>query len=103
MPAPEYLHHQAAATFQAELNELLLREEEWDGALVTVVGVDTSRDSQYVTAKVSVLPVSHADAVIRKLKNHSKKLAFLLNGKLGRRRVPELRFEAAAEEDRPIL
>jgi len=95
VPAPEYLRYQAAATFQAELNELLLREEEWDGVLVTVVSVDTSRDNQYVTAKVSVLPVTHADAIIRRLKSHSKRLAFELNKKLGHRRVPELRFEAA--------
>lgn len=102
MPAPEYHRAQAAATFQEELNQLLLREEEWGDVLVTVTGVETSPDTHYVTVRVSVLPQSHAGAVIGKLRSHAKRLGFELGGKLGTRRTPELRFELAEERSREL-
>lgn len=102
MAAPEYHRAQAAATFQEELNRLLLREEEWDGVLVTVTGVETSPDSHYVTVKVSVLPDVRSQAVIGRLRKHGKRFGFELGKLLGLRRTPELRFEPAGEASREL-
>jgi ribosome-binding factor A len=102
MATPEYHRAQSSATFQEELNRLMLREEEWDNVLVTVTSVQTSADGHYVTVRVSVLPLVQVGTVLGRLRNHSKHLGFELGRLLGLRRVPELRFEAAEERGREL-
>lgn len=102
MPAPAYHRAQAAATFQEELNRLLLREEEWDNVLVTVTGVETSPDTHYVTVRVSVLPEARSQAIIGRLRKHGKHFGFELGKLLGLRRTPELRFEPAEQRGREL-
>lgn len=102
MAAPAYHRAQAAATFQEELNRLLLREEEWGDVLVTVTGVETSSDTHYVTVRVSVLPEAKSMAIIGRLRNHRRHFGFELGKILGTRRTPELRFEPAEERGREL-
>lgn len=76
-----------------ELNKLLLTEVEFPkSCLVTITGVQTSKDLRYVKVWISVLPVYYRKKVLVKLTANLGHLQFLLNKKLTMKPLPRLNF-----------
>jgi ribosome-binding factor A len=76
-----------------QLNLILLREIEFDGALPTITGVEVSSKLETAAVKVSVFPSEKAPAVLKMLRKEQGRLQGLLIRKLEMRIVPKIDFE----------
>lgn len=76
-----------------EVSEMILREIEFDGALVTVTKVDVSKDVEHAKIGVSVIPHTKEEFVIGILKKFEGRLQHELNRKLNMRPTPYIIFE----------
>lgn len=92
-----------------ELNNLLLREIEIPGVLITITEAEVLKDLSRATIKVSVYPSEKSEAVIKVLEKMRGKLQFLLNRKLNIRPMPQISFkldkgpEKAARVEKRLL
>ena len=90
-----------------ELNSLILSELEFPaGTLVTIMGVDTTKDLHYAKVYISVLPLEFA-AQVKKILERSNIQKFLFK-KLSTKFIPKLEFiidatEAKAREIEGLL
>ena len=81
------------ALIQHELSELLSREIEFPGnCLVTIVGVETSKDLRHAKVWVSILPEFYIGKAFEQLKREAGHLQFLLNKRLSMKPLPRLSF-----------
>ena len=76
-----------------ELSKLIVRELEFDGALVTITGVELSHDADFADVKFSVLPSTKAKEVLKVFTQNAGHLQRLLIKKLSMRSIPYIRFE----------
>jgi len=76
-----------------ELSQLILREMEFSGALVTVTEVVVDKKLEGAAVKVSILPSGKALDALRALKNNEKRLQRELGRKLNIRPMPKIHFE----------
>ncbi len=76
-----------------ELSNLLLREVETPGAILTITEVDVDPKLEGARVKVSVLPSEKAPAAFAELKNRQGELQHLLNHKLNIKPMPRINFE----------
>lgn len=92
-----------------ELNTIIIRELEFEGALVTLTYIDISKDLDKAVVGVSAIPSEKSEEAVKKLQKSSKRLEYLLLKKLNMRRVPELTFihdiglEKAAGIERKLM
>jgi len=104
-----YRKDRVSSLIQEELGALLLREMEFHGALVTIMGVDVSKDLEVAHVDVSVLPSERAEEVLRLLHGAQKHLQFLLLRKLNIMPMPKILFridhgpEHAAAVEKALL
>ena len=113
-PHPGYLRNERVSELiRKELGELILRELEFDGAIMTIVEVDVTKKIDYARVHVSVIPSSApADAkamagkkategkpsseleksVLKVLNSRRRELQSLLLRKINIRPMPELQF-----------
>ena len=75
------------------LNELILREVEVPGALVTITDVEISKDLEHAKVLVSILPSEKSEGVLKVLEKSQNKLQFTLGRKLNIRPMPKISFE----------
>lgn len=75
------------------MSKLIVRELEFDGALVTITGVELSEDSEFADVKFSVLPSTKAKEVAEVFKKNAGHMQHLLIRKLSMRSIPYIRFE----------
>ncbi|MBU6142129.1 30S ribosome-binding factor RbfA [Patescibacteria group bacterium] len=80
------------SVIQEYLNEVILREMEFDGALVTVTEVEVQKDLEYADIFVSVIPDNRGDDVLAKLNDSRQYLRHLLLKKINIKPMPMLRF-----------
>lgn len=123
-PHPGYLRHERVSELiRKELGEIILRELEFDGAIMTIVAVDVTKKIDYARIHISVIPARHASlqgdagrpsseiekAVLDKLNSHRRRLQALLLRKINIRPMPELQFiidhgtEKAAEIEKVFI
>ncbi len=76
-----------------ELSNLLLREVETPGALLTITEVDVDPKLDGAKVKVSVLPAGKALGALAELKRRRGELQHLLNHKLNIKPMPRIDFE----------
>ncbi|OGM94003.1 ribosome-binding factor A [Candidatus Wolfebacteria bacterium RIFOXYD12_FULL_48_21] len=76
-----------------ELSKLIVRELEFDGALVTITDVGISHDADFADVKFSVIPSTKAKEVSKVFDQNAGHLQRLLIRKLSMRSIPYIRFE----------
>jgi len=75
-----------------EISQSLLREIDFDGALVTITEVDASDDLRQAKVKISVMPTEKSEQVLKILEKNIYHLQQILNKKLNMKTVPKIRF-----------
>jgi ribosome-binding factor A len=75
------------------LNEVILRELEFPGALVTVTSVEVQKDLDYAVVNVSVLPNEKSEEMLESLEKNRRHLQHLLLKKINIKPMPEIRFK----------
>lgn len=90
---PYYRHQRVESLIQKELNNLILKEVEFFGALVTIVSVQAQKDLEYVDIGISVIPTAKSEEALKILNKRKKHLQFLLLRKINIKPMPEIRFK----------
>lgn len=85
-------HQRVESLIHEELDKLILKELEFEGALVTVTNVDVQKDLDYANIGISVIPAERAEGALAHLNNNLRQLQHLLLRKLNIKPMPELRF-----------
>lgn len=75
-----------------ELGQILLREMEFGGVLVTITDVDVSGHLENAKVKVSVLPFTKSENVLRALHKRQGDFQHKLNHKLNIWPMPRIEF-----------
>ncbi|MBI3046235.1 MAG: 30S ribosome-binding factor RbfA [Candidatus Harrisonbacteria bacterium] len=102
-------HQRVESLIREELDKLILKELEFPGALMTVVGVEAQKDLDYAAVKVSVIPAEKGEEVLKILIQNQKNLRHLLLKKINIKPMPEIRFkldlglEKAAEIEKTFI
>ncbi len=76
-----------------QISQLILKEIDFGGTLVTITEVETAADLSRSKIKISVLPTEKTEQVLRILKKNIFQLQQTLNKKLTMRIVPKIIFE----------
>jgi ribosome-binding factor A len=76
-----------------QVSQLILKEIDFGGTLVTITEVDTAADLSQSKIKISVLPTEKTEQVLQILKKNIFQLQQTLNKKLTMRIVPKIIFE----------
>lgn len=78
-----------------EINQLLLKEVDFQGALVTIIDIDTSSDLKYATVKIVIYPEKKTEKTFQILDKNIYDIQQGLNKRLHRsmKYVPKIRFE----------
>ncbi|MDD5430758.1 MAG: 30S ribosome-binding factor RbfA [Candidatus Pacebacteria bacterium] len=98
-----------SSLIREELGKIMLKELEFDGALVTITEVDVSEDLENATVNVSVIPSEKAEKVLEVLGKFRSRLQFLLQRKIEIKPMPHIVFridhglEKAAELEKVFL
>jgi ribosome-binding factor A len=85
---------------QEKIAEILVREIFVKDVLITVLGVDTSKDLKYARIKISIIPFSQSEMVLGILKKQLPKLQRILNQKITIKFVPQIRFALDKTEEK---
>lgn len=102
-------HQRVESLILEELNKIIIRELEFDGALVTVTEVDVQKDLDYAIIMISVIPNEKSKEVLKILEKNRRRLQHLLLKKIQIKPLPEIRFEIdkgserAAEIERTFM
>ncbi len=89
---PFLRHQRVTSVIQEHLNGVILREMEFDGALVTVTEVEVQKDLDYANIYVSVIPDDRSEDVLQKLNGSRGYLRHILLKKINIKPMPEIRF-----------
>lgn len=98
-----------SSLIQEELNKIILREIEIPGALITITGVDVSKDLERAIVKFSVYPSDQAEKVLKILEKNRRHLQYLLIKKINIKPMPKISFkidygpEKAARVEKVLL
>ncbi len=104
-----YRSDRVAGLIQAELSKIMLRELEFNGALVTITSVDVDKKLEGAHIKLGILPPTKADAILHYLKTRQGEMQHLLNRKLNIWPMPHIQFvidqgvENAAKVEKLLL
>ena len=85
---------------QEKIAEILVREIFVKDVLITVFGVDTSKDLKYAKIKISIMPFSQSGEVLKILKKQLPNLQRILNQKIIIKFVPQIRFALDKTEEK---
>ena len=88
-----------ASLIKEELNNLILREVEFSGAVVTIVDIEVSEDLDKALVKIAVFPNNKGPDALVALENHRRKLQFLLMRKMNIKPMPKLVFKLDITEE----
>ncbi len=78
---------------QVELGKILLKEMEFPNALVTITSVDVDKKLERAKVKVSVLPPSEENKVLKVALKATGELQYLLMKKINIKPMPKIYFE----------
>lgn len=92
-PHPYLRHQRVSELIRKELGELILRDLEFPGAIMTILEVDVTKKLDYARVHVSVLPSAKADEVLAILNSQRRDLQNKLLRKINIRPMPEVQFE----------
>lgn len=89
---PYQRNERVSELIRKELGELILRELEFDGAIMTIVSVEVTKKIDYARIHCSVIPSSKSNDVLRVLNSAKFRLQGDLLRKINIRPMPELSF-----------
>jgi ribosome-binding factor A len=89
----KYRKERLSNLIEEELSKIIVRELEFDGALVTITGVELSQDADFADVKFSVIPSTKEKEVTKVFKENAGRLQHLLIRRLSMRAIPFIRFE----------
>ena len=92
----EYRNLKIASVIQATLGQVLIRDFDFEGAVVTVVSVEVSPDLLQAKIGLGVLPKEKELEVVTALNGSHRKLEHLLLKQMKIRSAPNLVFEINA-------
>jgi ribosome-binding factor A len=81
------------SVLEHELNNLLLRDFDFDGTLVTIISVEVSDDLGQAKVRISVIPKEKSLEVSQALEKKRREVQHKLLKKTRLRSVPKLVFE----------
>lgn len=82
-----------ASVIQKELSNILIRDFNFDGALVTVLEVLVTDDLLKTKVKLGIIPYEKGPAVFFELQKHKREIQHKILKKMKIRAVPTLEFE----------
>jgi len=85
---------------QEKIAEILLKKVFVKDVLITVLGVDTSKDLKYTKIKVSAIPFNQSGKVLKILEKQSPILQRALNQEIKIKFVPKIRFMLDKTEEK---
>jgi ribosome-binding factor A len=77
-----------------QLGQIIIREVDFDGAFVTIMGVDVDKKMEYAKIRVSVLPAEKTEAAMKELVRNAGYLQHLLLRKINIKPMPRIMFVA---------
>lgn len=98
-----YRNLKIAALIEEELAKLLLRECDFDGALVTITGVIVGEDLLQARVKLAIIPYEKGPEVFFELDKRRGELQHKMLKKMNIRPMPHIEFEIEepATEEKP--
>jgi ribosome-binding factor A len=78
---------------QDQLSQIIGRELEFNGALVTVMEVDVDKKMERAKIRVSVIPSNKEDDALRELERSAGRLQHILLKKINIKPMPRIMFE----------
>ena len=78
---------------QGQLSQIIGRELEFDGALVTIMDVDVDKKMERAKIRVSVIPSATEEAALRELERNAGQLQHALLKKINIKPMPRIMFE----------
>ncbi len=93
MPKQFYRKDRVSELIRKNLAEILLRNIEVDGALITLTEVDVNKDLDRAISKISVIPSEKSDRVLEVLEKSRGYLQGILNDKINIRPMPKIVFK----------
>ncbi|MDO8601769.1 MAG: ribosome-binding factor A [bacterium] len=106
---PYQRHERVSELIRNELGKLILRELEFNGAIMTIIDVEVTKKIDYARVHISVIPSSKSEEVLRILTSAQRRLQHDLLFKLNIKPMPELSFvidhgtEKAAEIEKIMI
>tara|TARA_Y100000310_G_scaffold246942_1_gene252430 strand:+ start:4886 stop:5203 length:318 start_codon:yes stop_codon:yes gene_type:complete len=94
-----YRNSKLASLVQETLNTILLKEFNFDGAIVTVLNVVVSKDNLKATVQLGIIPNQKELEVFKLLREREREIRHKLLRKTRLRYVPKLLFEIVQNED----
>lgn len=82
-----------------EIGSLILKEFDFSkDTMVTITNVDTSNDLRQTKVKVSIMPSSKAEKILRVLNSQASNIQKLLGKKLKIKTIPKIQFQLDSSE-----
>lgn len=88
-----YRNLKIASLIQQELSHLLIKEFNFEGALVTITRVEVSEDLLQAKVDLGIIPPEKEPEVFNMIERRRKELRYKLLKKMRIRSVPRLRFK----------
>jgi ribosome-binding factor A len=104
-----YRAQRVESLIQDQLGQIIIREVDFDGAFVTIMGVDVDKKMEYAKIRVSVLPTEKTEAAMKVLVHDAGYLQHLLLKKINIKPMPRIMFvedhgpENAAQVEKVFL
>ena len=109
LPMRFYRSERVESLIQQQLSDIIARELEFDGALVTIMAVEADRKLEHADIRVSVVPEAKAAAALDTLGREAGRLQHLLMKKINIKPMPRIVFtldrgaENAARVEKVLL
>ncbi len=87
-----YPNLKIGSLIEKELNKLFLKNLEFQGALVTIIGVEVSRDLLQAKVKLGVIPQSKIPEIFPELEKQRRKLQHQLLKNMNIKPMPQIKF-----------
>lgn len=88
-----YRLQRTESLIREELNGIIMRELEFNGALATIMSVEVSKGLNKAAVKLGVLPPEKAAEVLTMLSRNRDKIQYLLLKKINIKPMPKIFFE----------
>ncbi|MDD5547726.1 MAG: 30S ribosome-binding factor RbfA [Candidatus Pacebacteria bacterium] len=104
-----FRNQRVGSLIRDELSKIILKELEFNGALMTITDVEVNDDLENAVVNFSVIPMNKSERVLSVLNKFRSRLQFMLHRKIEIRPMPQIVFkidhgiEKAAEVEKIFL
>ena len=90
-----YRNLKIGSLIERELSQFFLKNLDFNGAFVTITGIEVLEDLSEARVKISILPEEKIPAVFKLLQKSRREIQFRLLRKINIKPMPTLKFEIA--------